>query len=316
MSVKNNKQEEEVSMNDITVVITGMILLMSPAAYVDPNLNPSTTINSAVAVNATNPQSKYGMDIPQHFAKLVFQTAELDVAYDPEKRLYADEAESVVDLEGDHVQIGTFDTINNRCKPNPSYSATIMNSIKDLPRMGDLVDKADLADNTYPVNGKFDGIDSDMVSGWLEVTSGRLGAIHSEDPKLDAVMFQPTHRSAMLAPKVEWHIKDQANCVLVKPFSGPGEIDIPFKKDIEVSVNYQNEADMHSGEVMPGVGFDYEVLYGLYKYPPAMPPIPFALDLVGHTPKQGAQSVDPPGASTTSVTTGINCGPATIPSGG
>src|SRR3954468_14829774 len=104
MSVKNINQEEEVSMNDIIIVITGMILLMSPYAY-NPPIG-SKTINAAVAVNASDPKSSYGIDIPQHFASLTFTTSDLGTVTESGLHLVKDGDDSRLDLKGDLVQLG------------------------------------------------------------------------------------------------------------------------------------------------------------------------------------------------------------------
>jgi hypothetical protein len=344
MSVKDIKQEEDKSMNDITVVITGMILLMAPIAYDYPN--GSKTIHAAVAVNATDPKSSYGIDLPQHFATLVFTTADLDTAIGYKTRLVADNMThlSTVELHGDRVQLGTFDgSVCTAILNDPTQdNATITNSIRDLPRMEDLI-KSDLADDTHPINADFSKpINDDFskikpgkVAGWFEIPSGRLRAIHSANPQDDEVLFHPPHRNAMVAPEVRWHVKGTqgvAGCVLVTPFTGVGQIAIPFLQGKTVSVSYKNEADKTTGEVMPGVGFDFEVLYGLYKDVPKMPPIPFSIDLLDQTPESNearnavsssGHNMSPAigvnqgqGKRITNATTGVNCGPATIPSGG
>jgi hypothetical protein len=322
MSVKKSKQEEA-SMNDIIVVITGMILLMSPAAY-DHQSGASTTINAAVAVNATDPKSSYGIDIPQHFASLTFTTSDLGTVVQSGLHLVKDGDDSRLDLQGDLVQLGKVDG-NGACGPLPDDTkATVTNSIRELPRMGDLVEKADLADRTYPVGGVFKDIDTDKIAAWFEIPLGRLRAKHKVSPQDDEVMFHPLHRNSMVTEKVEWHIQaGKANCIHVTSFDQKSWIDIPFKPDVDLSVDYKNTADTQSGDMMPGVGFDFEVLYGLYKYPPAMPPIPFSVKLLNQVlmnmddkpVKQNAQPGPDPFVPT-NATTGVNCGPATIPSGG
>jgi hypothetical protein len=339
MSVKNRKQEAEVSMNDITVVISGMILLMSPYAY---DQTGSHKIHSAVAVNASKPlESKYGLSVPLHFAALVFKAGDLDrpgKTQDPDNRLNDVDGSTRVELEGDLVQIGIFDDGQNKCVPikdDPTANdAAIDNSILDLPRMGELVTKPLLDDKTYPVNGSYIGVDATRVASWFEIPLGAMHATHSGYPQQDAVMFPPVHKNAVVAAAVNWHIdaSNKADCVLVSPFIQPSKfrIDIVFKPGNVVSVGYENKADMTTGFVMPGVGFDFEVLYSLYKEQPAMPPLPFSARLLGHQPNMAVAPAVKTGRTRSSgktttpltthtpfnPTTGVNCGPATIPSGG
>jgi hypothetical protein len=303
-------------MNDIIVSISGMILLMAPVAY-DPSATASKAIHAAVAVNATDPTSSYGMDIPQHFATLSFTTSDLATVIESGIHLVKDGDDSRLDLKGNRVQFGNVDR-NGACiaiQDDPKSNPSITNSIRELPRMGDLVEKSDLADYTHPVGGVFKDIDPNKVAAWFEIPMGRLRAKHKVSPQDDEVMFHPLHRNAMVAEKVEWHIQaGKTDCVVVTSFDEKNRIDIPFKPGVDVSVDYRNDADMDSGDVMPGIGFDFEVLYGLYKYPPAMPPLPFSVKLLNLLNEMGdhlGKDFVP-----TNSTTGVNCGPATIPSGG
>jgi hypothetical protein len=310
-------------MNEINILITGMILLMAPVAY---DNNPAhKTIHSAVAVDATSPQSKYGLDIPVHAAALLFDDGDIDSdkTIDLSGRLESSNGTRRVGLHGDRLQLGNFNNDKKQCeaiKDDPDVNnPKIHYSIRSLPRMDELVTKPVLDEGTYPVSGDFEGIDPDRVASWFEIPIGVVSAIHSPNPADDVVTFPSVHKKAVVAPTVRWHIKkNNANCLLVTPFDGPERkrIDIVFKPDNTVSIRYENKADMSSGMVMPGVGIDFELLYGLYKELPTMPPLPFDPKLlVHHKPEEVHQDVNHH-MDITSVTTGVNCGPATIPNGG
>ena len=319
-------------MNDITVVITGMVLLMSPYAY---DQSKTTTIHSAVAVNATEPKSAYGVDIPQHFSSLYLGARSTFAKFSDTENRIVDEGPDTtrVDLDGDLVQLGTFD--GSVCTPyrddtSDKYHPTVTNSIKELPRMADLVKDITLLPKTYPVDHDYRDLDTTKVAAWLEIPLGRLLAVHSKNQKDDEAMFLPMHRSAMLAKEVRWQVADKYDhCILVTPFKTGGKVYVAYKPG-SVSIDYENVSDEESGEGMTGVGFDYEVLYGLFTSPPAMPPLPFSVGLIhqglnsigaslghGHRKKKPAD-----GAKTNeevvpfNLNTGVNCGPATIPSGG
>jgi hypothetical protein len=319
-------------MNDITVVITGMILLMSPAAYISGG-NP--TIHAAVSVNANDPKSSYGMDIPQHFSALYLPGKKSAFPYSDDlgKRIIdIDDKNSRVDLNGDLVQLGTFS--GNICTPYPNdpnekASPTVTNSIKALPRIADLVNDLTLAPKTYPNGRDYSGMDSTKVAAWLEIPLGRLLAVHSNNPQDDEAMFLPPHHSALVAKEVWWHVADKYDhCVMVTPFTSGNKVVVAFSPG-STSITYANDADQESGEVMPGIGFDFEVLYGLLATPPAMPPVPFSVGLIsqglnpknanahsahGHVMKKSNNTDQDKGIF--NATTGVNCGPATIPSGG
>lgn len=295
-------------MNEITIMISGMVLLMAPIAY---QQSGSDKIHAAVAVNATEPTSSYGVDIPQHFAALVFSSADLSTLSDPGKRVAPDENDASkmrVQLLGDRVQIGTFDSGNKICNavaddPNAA-NATTSNSFKDVPRMRDLVENLVLDADTYPAAGDFSGIKPKKVAGWFEIPLGRLRALHSDHPQDDEVAFRPTHRTGTVVPTIEWRIQSgNADCVVVKPFNSGSRIDISFKAGNKVMFRYENSANMDSGEVVPGIGYDFEVLYGLFTTKPTIPPLPYGV-------------VVPQRAGTTiNGDTGVNCGPASLPGG-
>jgi hypothetical protein len=294
-------------MNDITVVISGMILFLSPVAYIP---NGSEKIHAAVAVNATSPTSSYGVDIPKHYAALVFANNDLSAPNDPANRLTADDVpnKTRLDLHGDRVQFGLFDGRSRTCHAiadNPSIiDATTSHSFGDIPRMKDLVGKLDLDPDTYPVNGIFSGVTPKKVAAWFEVPLGRLRGIHSESLQDDEAVFRPTNRNVLLVPAVEWRLPEgSVDCLAVTSFDNTSRVDIPFKPG-RVSVTYQNRADMTSGEMVPGIGYDFEVLYGLFTTKPQIPPLPYSVTSPMHA------------NTPVSVTTGINCGPATVPGGG
>jgi hypothetical protein len=208
--------------------------------------------------------------------------------------------------------------------PTDKDHAAVTDSIRDLPRMADLVEKSELSTDTYPNSSTgFDKINAGKVAAWLEIPIGRLRATHAKSPLYDEVMFHPLHRNAMVAEEVQWRIPSgKTDCMLVTSFdkTNPSTIDIQFKPG-RISVEYLNTADMESGEMMPGIGFDFEVLYGLYKNPPAMPPIPFSVGLLSLIEKlrdanKNEVAAHPEDFIPTNANTGVNCGPATIPSGG
>ncbi|MEA2237284.1 MAG: hypothetical protein QOC81_2008 [Thermoanaerobaculia bacterium] len=332
-------------MNDSTIVITGMILLMAPIAYEHPSKN--TKIHAAVAVNAMSPESStYGVDIPEHFAALLLP-ARKDLKTNAGGRLVdVDGGKSTkLELYGDLVQLGTFSS--DTCTPitDDPYNfdqPTITNSIKALPRMADLVEdvgKRKLYEDSHPTyDGKYDGVNKykDRVAAWMEIPLGRLSAIHSHPPQVDEAMFLPLHRNALMASGVTWHVLDKADCVLVTPFKDAASAVYVAFNSKKVSMTYQNVAAEHSGETMAGVGFDFELLYSLFEVKPTMPPIPFSVGLMnqGHPPMDPAPAPNvqghgrsrrssPAGAKANAkevdienANTGVNCGPATIPSGG
>jgi hypothetical protein len=170
--------------------------------------------------------------------------------------------------------------------------------------MNDLISDLTLDSDTYPINGGYGGVAPAKVSAWFEIPFGRLLALHSDHQQDDEVTFRPIHRNALVARAVQWRIQDKADCVLVTPFTGSSRVDIPFQPGKRVSVSYQNMADMDSGEVITGIGFDFEILYKLFTNKPTLPSLPYSVNLPvrGHTPVNG--------------NTGVNCGPATVPSGG
>jgi hypothetical protein len=137
---------------------------------------------------------------------------------------------------------------------------------------------------------------------------GNLRAAHSENPADDRVEFRPKRTEATIVDHVVWHLRPGlANCVLITPFASDQSTDkvmIPLSSVEPAVVRYENMVtEVHDGEVVRGIGYDFEIMYQLFSEAnrPKFPPIPYAL---GQPHREGTQIRG---------TTGVNCGPAILP---
>ncbi|MEO8380837.1 MAG: hypothetical protein ABI779_14325 [Acidobacteriota bacterium] len=297
-------------MNEITVIIAGMVLLVSTNAYMPQGTD---IVRAGLAIEAGESiDSVYDVDIQPHHAQLSVPTDAIDGAkLTVSKRALLDKrlgpndgGRRTLRLLGDRVQLGKWETT---CKPLPE-SATAIRDATALPRLGEIVGPdVMLASRTFPSGKNYDNyttINTKLVAGWLEIQGGRLHALRSPDPTDDEVEFRPSRRRVALSPAVEWFPKsNDTDCLLITPFSGIDEIMIPFLPG-PVIVRYEVMAHQSSGEGIVGIGYDYELFYELLKSKPRVPPIPYAII--------SKIEVDPDTGERVNGSTGVNCGPPKI----
>ena len=287
---------------EIRVLISGLILLVSSNAFMDPGTD---VIRSALVVNASKPfDSAYDVDIPVHEAVLSVLADEVATIIDPESRVsLAAGGKRLLRLNGDHLEFGTG---GGNCKPL-HVPAVARDSTATLPKLSEIIgSQARLRDGTFPTGADADDftlMKADAVLAWLDLTAGgSLRAKYAKDQQKnvvhDEVEFRPSRRKADLAPAVEWSLDaGTADCLVITPFSGGSRIVLAFKKDRPAILTLRNTAMEDSGEVIPGIGYDYEILYSLLRNRPPVPPIPYSV--TPHDAKDGHVH----------GVTGVNCGP-------
>jgi hypothetical protein len=294
-------------MNEITVIISGIVMLVSTNAFVQ---NGTADISAAVAVEASQPfDSSYDVDVPLHMAMLKFKSKDVAVIKDPENRLKeviveGSDAVTLLHLHGDRIQLGTG---QGACAAATAKTPAARDSAKGIPRLSEIVrPDLKLAPKTFPTGARlndFTKVSKDLVAAWLEIAGGHLRAVQPEFPETEEVQFRPSRRRAILSPAVEWRLPSgQADCIIVTPFSGADPIVLAFVPDNAITVDFENMADRSTGEAVPGIGYDYELFYRLIENPPVIPPIPYGLVNV---PNEGSNP-GPDGL------TGVNCGPVRI----
>ncbi|HKR66363.1 MAG TPA: hypothetical protein VJZ00_21730 [Thermoanaerobaculia bacterium] len=299
-------------MSEITVVLSGIVLLVSSNAYL--TTGGSNAISSAIAVEARTPiDSAYDIDIPVHNAMLTFLKADVDggATIDPDKRLEpAKEGDShegvdliVLQLRGDRVQLGTGGAV---CGGLPASTTNARDSLQTLPRLSEIVrPDVTLRSGTFPVGTNFTGMDKSRVAAWLDIRGGHLRATHTEDerPRYEEVEFRPTRRRARISPHVLWTAPAGVDCVVVTPFAAGGKmIKIVLNPDRDIRIGFHNMADMSTGELVPGIAYDFELFYRLINNSPVIPPLPYTLaEIEIETGGPGPDGL-----------TGVNCGPPRV----
>lgn len=300
-------------MTDVTVVITGMILFVSPAAYDQSG----KIINAAVAANGTRASvSTYGVEIPIHVTKLrIAKSSVVAPVLKPAGRFFPDGTEYVIELQGDRVQFGTMSA--GPCTPLAgSGTLETRPSFVDVPRLDEIVsDKIRLIDGAFPKGGDFKTINPAIANGWLDIPDGILRSRHSHNKINDTVEFRPSRRVVSLPDEVEWTWNStNADCLLITPFQDPNAaITVNFQPNQRFGARYFNinEDEAKSGEVIKGIGYDWELLWNLLDGVPAPKPLPYALQ-----PPPEPQPSDMSGSHPIKGTTGVNCAPAKVTPGG
>lgn len=301
-------------MNDITVIISGIVLLVSSNAYLSSGTD---AISSAIAVEAGQPiDSKYDIDIPLHEAMLMIPSEHVTFTRDPDKRLelrpvVTPEGEdpplmTILRLRGDRIQMGRGGTA---CTGAAAQNTLTRDSARTLPRFSEIVGpNVRLATNTFPSGQDFTRMDETLVAAWMDIRGGSLRAVHSPDGRpFEEVEFRPSRRRARLAPRVDWTLPaHQADCVIITPFRAAlgAPIVIGLKAETDIEIHLANMADEMTGEAVPGIGYDYELFYNVLASPPGVPPIPYALQPVEIVSETSGISPD--------IFSGVNCGPPRI----
>jgi hypothetical protein len=289
-------------MQEIKVLITGMFLLVAPKAYV-PSSNV-VDINAAVAVEGGAPfGSAYNVDIPLHHAKLTWTPGDVSVTVDIDQRVGTGELR----LEGDHIQFGNV--MSSACRANnPTTSPMTGDSMRSLPHLSALVTMPVLRDDAKPANGTdfTNVVKADRVAAWLDMPTGIVRAHHSGNREDDQVEFRPSGTTAALSRTVLWRLdRKDADCVLITPFASTGKAITLTLVSKNVTFTLENVADEDTGDMVPGIGYDYELLYRLLVTPPVVPPIPYA------SKRPTANSTGPKAHA--DAGTGVNCGPTSLP---
>lgn len=302
-------------MNEVSVIITGMVLMVAPVAFVPSNIKQE--INAAVVVDGKDFTGKYGMDVSPHNAMFMINDASIDSAniQGPKSRMVKSGLDQQIALDGDRIQFGDFYDINVKpaCRAFPvdraNPKAKTAESFRDVPRFQDILLKEAklLADTAHPdTSDNFNGIDKSLVSAWLEIPDGKLRAFHRHREE-DFVEFRPGRHPATVVDRVVWRVPKTAVCVMINPFSNTDIMDttkvlsVPFKANTKVVAQLMNMGDSTDGDVVEGIGYDFEILYkALKEQPLGPPPLPYAI-------------MDQQRKVTVSGSTGVNCGPASLP---
>lgn len=306
-------------MNEITVIISGIVLLVSSNAYLSSGTD---VISSAIAVEAGQPMdSQYDIDIPLHEAMLIIPAEHVTFTTDPDKRIESREIVTeqgeggqeppmvmmkVLRLRGDRIQMGRGGTA---CSGAAAQNTMTRDSARTLPRFGEIIGPhVSLADRTFPTGQNFTRMNETLVAAWLDIRGGHLRPVHSPDGQaFEEVEFRPSRRRARLAPQVHWTLPAQeVDCIVITPFRAAlgSPIVIGLQPETDIEIHLENMADPATGEVIPGIGYDYELFRKVIANYPAIPPIPYALQPVEAPPETSEFGPD--------VFSGVNCGPPRI----
>ena len=318
------------AITEITVIIAGIVLVVSPAAYVDQG---GKEANAVVAMEAHSPDpSKYDVDIPPHEARFLIETKAIDriVSDDSGRLISAPNGTSYVLLQGDVVQFGTYNDVKKTCDvPRADLHPPASNpTMKDVVHLRTLLGGPKMLDVTNRPTAMNSGggydysqVDEDRVAGWLEMATGNLQPLGGSSADNHEV-FRPTRTPANYFDFVIWDLKkkDVVACAAITPFSsatGNKTVVITLKSG-QVYAAFSNTAiEPIEGDVVPGVDFDFELMYQLLAVGdrPVIPPIPYSVT----TPKASRPKMNQDleiifeklrmfyGAS------GVNCGPANLP---
>jgi hypothetical protein len=291
-------------MDEIKVMIVGLFMLVAPIAYF-----PSSTVtdvNAAVAVEGGEAfDSVYDVDIPLHHALMSFTPTDVKVITDPQNRV-TDDGE--LDLAGDRIQFGNMkNTVCEAVKITDAKFPAPGDSLRGTPRLTTMLKAPELRTGARPGSGTdFTQVKPEFVAAWVDMPVGILRAKQSDEPEDDEVEFRPSGVRATLAKTVLWRLKrTEANCVRITPFADPDnfiDIEILQKK---MTFTIQNVADESTGNMVPGVGYDFELLYRLLTGPIILPPLPYAHP----KPSRKADADD----GHVHGGTGVNCGPVMLP---
>ena len=307
-------------MNDIVVIFTGLVVLMSGSML---HLEPAGNIFAAVAVedNAKPEEpaeSVYGVVLPVHDAifELVTNDAVVVGGTKP-KRLFkvlnkdGVQVGQAVALSGDHVQFGSWDEVASRCNAlfsKDSEGALPGPTFEQVPHLRRILPESKLADGTYPVDGDYKFIRAEMVSSWLDIHGGILSA--KTDPGHVERDFLPTRHKQKLATEATLLFKvpkSPATCVMITPFE-EAEPDLVIKlANHKHVIHFRNAARISGaaleGQIFPGVTFDFELFYRILEHAPCPPPVPHfdvekqrALMAKLHNEHNGTETDPPEGA--------------------
>ena len=175
------------------------------------------------------------------------------------------------------------------------------------------------------MTGDYSKIKPAAVLAWLDMPTGKLVPEHSPKPANDVVEFFPPGKVVNTSIDVQWAVT--ADCVVITPFGGSGEVAITFSPGKVAAKFGNNVEDYSTGDIVPGVEFDYEVLYSVLDGVPSIPPIPVSFPLVkavhAATAKMMKASPKPTHHRMPAtrdwilkVGTGIDCAPAEVNPGG
>jgi hypothetical protein len=273
---------------DIKIIVAGTVLLTAPGMY-DGVVDPKAPFESAVAVAAKAAKTgSYDIVIPQHQAVLVVS----DLQHDTTPPTMG------ASIVLDHQRVFFGKMQSSLCTKVVS-GVELSPSTINIPRLN-LVMKnpPKLAANARPTGTDFSGMAGGPVAAWLDLPAGKLRATHSSLIE-EAVEFRPSERLAVLPSQVFLTVKSgDINCMVVIPFGGnPTTYTFP---DPDFTVTFQNTMVDNTGEVVPGIGYDFELLYDLLdNTKDKIPPIPYSA--VAKKASQGNGEIN--------TQTGVNCGP-------
>lgn len=277
-------------MYDIKIIVAGIILLTGSSMY-DGVVDPSAPFESAIAVDAASARvGSYDVDIPAHNAKI-----QLDVLHDTVPSFGG-----IMTLNHHRIYFGK--KASGNCVQLPT-GASLGASALNIPRLSQIMKTAPvLRDDARPKAGDFKPLATGPVAGWLELPRGTLQAPHSPSRMDEVVEFRPSERVAVLASQVFLTLPaGSIDCMVVTPFGGSAvTYDI---QDPSFTVTMLNMAAPDTGQAVPGIGYDFELLYDLFKRKDPVPPVPYSLSPAKTTPS----NTMPMGEINTQ--TGVNCGP-------
>jgi uncharacterized protein YvpB len=282
---------------EIKIVVAGIVLLTAPGMY-DGVVDQKAPFESAIAVDAHAPKTgSYDVDIPAHQAQLTVEgLQESDTT---------PSTQNPIVLDHQRVYFGVM--TNGACRQLPT-GAALGPSAVNLPRLSLLMkNNPKLLANARPRGGNFAGLKGGPVAAWLDLPRGTLQTIHSPSMMDEAVEFRPSERVAVLASQVFMTLKaGDLDCMVITPFGGDPVMYTFPEKEKNFKITFKNTMVEGTGQIVPGIGYDFELLYDLMDSPKdKVPPIPFSLSPVKKSPP-----VDPhAGEGEINTQTGVNCGP-------
>jgi hypothetical protein len=291
--------------DEIRIIIAGMVLLAASGKIV---INGDMSkLGAAIAVQGAKGRvGSYDVDIPEHETILSVDNVASVTGDTTPTRFKTDG----LHLKGERVQLGVLN--GSDCAAITS-GATKENSLMSLPHIDEFLKSASvLNDKTRPKTlTDFTNLKDGPVRAWLDLPStATVGTRHSEQRSEEAVEFRPSERLAMMSQQVEAKLaRDNVNCVVVTSFANPANTLVyKLKSTGDVRIDFKNVMVEDSGEMVPGIGYDFELIYDLIVAKDPIPPLPYSLSAAASS----SATRHVPGTELNAVR-GVNCGPSTAP---
>jgi|GEM_PF-768630 len=313
-------------MTEITVVIQGMVMLVASTVYQQPSNRPDTT-GAAIAIEASTAHAgSFGVMIPAHLARVVVPAEAVTGTIPPLLAVSTNPRFREVALAGHRIQFGSFS--GNTCTPLPGDGASgaIFAPLDSagVPDLSLIMEKTTISERARPNGADYSKIDRKLVAGWLEITTGTLAV--EKPSSLSYAEFRPSLPPSLYryrpVPSVTWSFDVDAPCMLITPFGGSPQT-VQLQPVSSISIDYQDAPDLAAMSSMieamrtrRGVSYDFELMYGILKDPPVIPPLPYVVhpDPASITVDQLREVIaDDIAVSLKDAISGLNCGPGGNP---